>query len=159
GGTFHATSTSNNTPTAQIYEGGFAPENLVTITSGSVISPSEYIALVQTTSQGFQFLANQTLRIYGSGPNQGAAESGMFAIASANVPSGGFSNLKIPAGVTAVPSTSFSSTTLTNQGTIGGLVNITATDLTNSGTISPTSGANFTLTANNLTNTSGAVIS
>ncbi len=127
-----------------------ATATTVTIHNGTLVTPAEWIALVQV-SQGGGSQASQMLTL----DSNGVAIGGNFAIASSNIPiSGSFTTLTLPTGVVA--SASVTSLTYSGTGTIGGTLafqgsgTLNVSDLTNNGTLSFQ--GNGTLNVASLTN-------
>lgn len=130
------------------------------ITNGLLVTPAEWIAAIQVSNAG-----TQTITLNASGN----VTAGNLAINQTNVPSGGFVNLTLPAGVTAnvkVPSLSFSSAATINGTMIlsqsSGSVQLDSASLITFGNSSVVSfnapGYTGIITAASLTITRGATI-
>lgn len=87
--------------TLQIMENG----STKVVSNGDLVTPSEWIALIQKATTGIQDLT------LGAG---GASKSGSFDITSANVTGSGFTNLVIPVNVTGDVKTSALNATASN---------------------------------------------
>ncbi len=140
--------TSSNSPVTSGSFGGGGVFNLtlqegsnpaVQFTNGSMVTPAELVALVKKAQDNTQTL---TLAADGS------AIGGSFTIQAANVPSGGFSNLLLPAGVTAVDQVSLLTYTTSARvdGTlqingVSGIATVATPTLTVNGAITNLSGA------------------
>lgn len=116
------------------------------ITTGDLITPAEWISVIQVINDGSQALVlNAT----------GNASGGSFTITSTNVPVGNFTVLSLPSTVSATSSTNL---TYSGAATVDGTLNftgnqtLTAGSLTNNGTIS--GDANLTIRTNTLVNNS-----
>ncbi|MBX9570323.1 MAG: hypothetical protein K2X77_15610 [Candidatus Obscuribacterales bacterium] len=102
--------------TASILEG----TQLVLISPGSFITPAEHIAFLQVISGGPQTLTLSQVAASNS-PGTGFASAGNFAINAVNVPSGDFTNLNLPSGVTV--QVNVPSLTYTGSATVNGVMN------------------------------------
>lgn len=92
------------------------------ITNSDLLTPSEFIALVQIATTG-----SQSIILTGTGAGTGYASGGSFSVASANLPAvGNFNDLVLPSGVTA--NVTALSLTYDNTATIGGILNLNATN-------------------------------
>ncbi|MBS2011080.1 MAG: hypothetical protein JST01_28770 [Cyanobacteria bacterium SZAS TMP-1] len=127
----------------------------VTIGSSDMVTPAEYVAIIQVISG-----AQQTLILSGTAPGTGIATSGSMTISSLNIPTGGFTNLNLPgtaatltALVTAPALTYSGSATIkgalnftspSSQLTIGSSTNVTGA-ITFAGAGNVTSNGNFTV--------------
>jgi hypothetical protein len=98
----------------------------VDIDPGDFVTPAEYIAYLQKLIDGIQAITLSQPSVTTS-PGTGFASGGSFTIATTNIPSGDFSDLNLPSGVTA----NVTATTLTYTGSaqIDGILNMGGTQL------------------------------
>ena len=145
--TINGTSYGNNKPAAPTTRyGGYSVsfvESGVTrqVFNGTMVTPAEWVAIVQST-----LLGTQSLTITGN-LGQGGASAGSFDIAASNVPSGDFTSLQLPTGVTmnsALPSLTYGGPASVNDG------QITFSGANNTLNVSSLSG-NGSIASNNLT--------
>ena len=105
-----------------IHESAGASVNLLesgstySFSTGSMVTPAEYVALFQKTS-GF----STPITLSGSGVGTGIASSGTILIDAKNIPVGGFTNLNLPLNVTAAVSVPILD--VTGSSTIAGTLN------------------------------------
>jgi hypothetical protein len=153
--TFTGASTAS---AAQVSIGG-STETLLEGTSnvvvkvGDLVTPAEYIAFLQAVNGGQTLQLGQTA--ISTSPGTGYATGGNFAVATANIPTGNFTSLVLPASVTE--NVSAGSLIYTGSGSVSGTLNTTGTtlsfgtDLTlnGAGSINFTGSAGGTLHAGN----------
>lgn len=123
-----------------------------TINGSSMVTPAEWLAFVQVATTGLQ-----PLTLSGTTVGTGFASAGNFSIAAINVPSSNFSNLNLPASVTANSSVNL---TYTGSAIVNGTLNTTGSALNvGSTTAIGASGAINFQSATTNTLTSGGTIS
>ena len=148
------TNNGNGSSTITITESVSGTPTQMTISTGTSLTPAEYIAAVQSAIYGNQnIVLTSTATILGTG----YATGGDFNVASVNIPSGNFTNLNLPTGV--IENVNVAALTYTGSATIAGTMNFSnsAATLNVGSTTNITGTVTFNGTGNNAIISNGAL--